>query len=359
MKILPIYDKLFSVGSTPTKSDWDDFRTKADSADVVMPREVDFCVSGRVRTWSEVAYAIMMIVIKIILFPWIIYEGIKYLVGRIAMKVVLLAQLIPKLDLEASRRRVIRKNPELIIRHVTLQKEGVNYRGLLVASEANISNGKWALHATGNFAPVERSIPEMVLPYLETKAGEGFNVLLVNEPHVGSSEGTADPMSMANSQEVGISFLELGVRAKEIVLTGHSIGGASIGEAISQHEFKSGIIYRVIRLMTFDKLTNMTGGIGRKILNWLGYEMDNVASSKKLEELKIPEIIVQGGEDGVIDDAGLIDALQRNGVTKNKTFQVIPKADHNYFPHEELKRILFKPEVKSLFQRILGRIVWN
>lgn len=359
MKILPIYGKLFSPESVPTSSDWAFFKTQHDSVDVKIPSHVDFCVSPKVRTWKDVAYDVMVIVVKIVLFPCIVYEGIKYLIGRIAMKVVLPAQIIPKLDLDACRRRVIRNNQELIIRHVTLQKEGVNYRGLLIASEANISNGKWVLHASGNFAPIEHIIPESIQPYFETTAGAGFNVLLVNEPYVGRSEGTADPGSMANSQEVGISFLEYGVKAKEIVLTGHSIGGASIGEAILRHEFKPEINYRVIRLMTFDKLSHMTGGIGRKVLDWLGYEMDNIASSRKLEELKIPEIIVQGGDDGVIGNANLLDALQRNGITKNKTFHVVPNADHSYFPYEELKRFLFKPEVKSLFQRILGGITWK
>lgn len=362
IEILPIYNKLFSSDSAPTSSDWEAFKTNPDSPDVKIPSYVDLCVTTKVRTWQELAYDVMVIIVKIVIFPLIIYDGIKYLVGRIVMKFVLPAQLRPKLDVDAYRRKMIGKNQDIIIRHVTLQKDGINYRGLLCGHEANLSNGNWALHAVGNNVPIEYVVPDSIQPYFESKLGSGYNVLLVNEPNVGRSEGLSDPENMANSQEVGISFLESAVKAKKIVLTGHSIGGASIGKAILQHEFKPNIDYRVIQLMTFDKLSHMAelavGRLGRKVFHWLGYEMDNVASSRKLEEHNIPEIVIQGEDDEVMKRASLKDALQTNGITKNKTFHVIPNAEHNDFPHDELKQILFKPEVeqKSLYQKISSKL---
>ena len=252
----------------------------------------------------------LVIAFKIVLFPWIIYEGIKYLMGWVVMKFVLPAQLHSKYDLDDRRNILIRDNQDIIIRHVALQKDEVNYRGLLLGRKENILNGNWALHAAGNNAPIENTTPHHIQPYLETNHRSGFDILLINPPNVGRSEEVADPENMAHLQEIGISFLESAVKAKKIVLTGQSIGGVSIGEAILKHNFKSDIEYLVIRLMTFDKLSNMVqltaGKLGKRVFNWLGYEMDNVSSSRKLAEKNIHEIVIQGEDDEIIGRASLL-----------------------------------------------------
>lgn len=348
MEVLPVYSKLFSSDNTPTSADWESFRTKPYTKDIVHPTQIDFCVTTKVRSWQDVAYTVLMIVIKIVLFPWIIYEGIKSLVGWVAMKFILPAQLHSKFELDDYRNVIIRDNQDLIIRHVSLQKDGINFRGLLLGRKENILNGNWAIHSVGNNAPIEATIPTHIQPYLESTPGSGFNVLLINPPNVGRSEGSANPETMGHAQEIGISFLESAVKAKKIVVTGQSIGGASIGEAILRHEFKPNIEYLVIRLMTFDKLSHvaqlLAGKLGSWVLNRLGYEMDNIASSRKLAEKNIPEIVIQAEGDEIIGRAGLLDALKREGITKNKSFHVIPDEYHNYFPHQELKQFLFKSE---------------
>lgn len=347
ISVHPIYTKLFSPENTPATADWEAFKTKPDADDVKLPSQVDFCIHSKANCWQDVAYKVTIVILKIAVFPLILYDGIKYLLGRVLMKFVLPAQRHSKQMIDKYRKAIFQKAPEkFIVRHITLQKDGVNYRGMLVGHRDNILNGNWAIHAVGNNAPVECVIPDYIKPYIETTPGSGYNVLLVNHPNVGRSEGSASPENMANSQQVGISFLESAVRAKKIVLAGHSIGGASIGQAILQHTFKPDVEYRVIRTMTFDTLSRMAelaaGWFGKNLIHWLGYEMDNVAASRKLEENNIPEVIFQAEKDEVMNEASLMDALQKKGITKNKSFHVIPKAEHNYFPHDEIKQILFK-----------------
>lgn len=241
-----------------------------------------------------------------------------------------------------------------IFRDVVLEKNGVRYSGILLGHNTIINNGKWALQATGNAEPVENTIEFAANTYL----GQGYNVLMINGPGVGKSEGTATPSTMGDAQEVGISYLETALKAKDIVIAGRSLGGAAIGQAILQHDFKKdGVEYTVVRQMTFDRTSNICGKtvgqllpglewIVSKLVQFAGLEIDSVEASKRLENLGIKEIIVQATNcevsegktpnpkdfqsDGVIEaPASLGYALVKEGVTKNKRFVCLPKEDHN------------------------------
>ncbi|MGH2613267.1 MAG: hypothetical protein ACRDFB_09525, partial [Rhabdochlamydiaceae bacterium] len=245
-----------------------------------------------------------------------------------------------------------------IVRDVVLEKNGVRYSGLLVGHKDTIDNGNWALQATGNAEPIERCVESFAKTYKKFN----FNILLINGPSVGKSEGEAVPKSLGDAQEVGLSFMEMALKATKIVIAGRSFGGAAIGLAILQHQFKVDVKYLVIRQMTFDRASNVCGkfvgtifpqlarleGLVAWIVRWAGSEMDLVETSQHLQRRSIKEVIVQAGNKKImgeklstIDDfysdgsilahASLGYALIKEGVTDNKVFICLVSARHMTF----------------------------
>lgn len=161
----------------------------------------------------------------------------------------------------------------------------------------------WVLQATGNGEPIEDSAEF----FANTYKYMGFNVLLVNGPGAGRSGGHATPATMGDAQLAGIYYLDKVVEAKAIIIAGRSLGGAAVGQAILRYPFKADNAQKfiVIRQMSFSDTTAVSQGvlkagpIFKRIISfmiwWTGLEMDSVAVSKRLEELGIHEVIVQGG----------------------------------------------------------------
>lgn len=180
-----------------------------------------------------------------------------------------------------------------IVRRLVLENNGIRYSGLLIGHENSIQNGRWLLQATGSRDPIDRG--------LGFYSRQGLNTVLVDGPGVGESGGWAIPKTMGEAQEAGIRFLETAIKAKQIVLSGFSLGGAALGQAILSHDFKSDVQYTVVFQMTFDRLSNVAKNVfgkwAGKAISWLGLEMDTVFASEKLRKLKIEQIIVQGGTD--------------------------------------------------------------
>lgn len=348
MHVLPIYNDLFSDANIfPSSKQWENFKTYPDSKDAIFPSKVDFSINEQ-KTWRDTLKKTTLILLKIVLFPWILYDGMRYFLQRIAMRFTLLAQFEEVKKLDDLRKEILNECNfgRYIARHVSLEKNGTRYSGLLIAKHSTISNEKWALCAQGNFAPYEDCFKQTNL-YLRS----GFNVLFINPPNVGRSKGSATPDTLGDAQEIGLSFLESAIKAKKIACIGISLGGAAIGRAIMQHTFNSNINYLVIRLVTFDKLSNMAkrvaGTIGSLVTIWLGYEMDSVPASRKLQELNIHEVVIQGGNDDLIGNASLLNALKRESITENKTFTVIPEADHNDFAYNEIKEAIESWDYKT------------
>jgi hypothetical protein len=182
------------------------------------------------------------------------------------------------------------------IRPILLEKNGVKFSGWTICNPAQRNNGKWVLQAVGNGATVEDYIPVINKQYIEA----GFNTILINNPGVGHSEGTATPETMGEAQELTITYLE-SIGANQIVLAGHSLGGAAIGQAILQHTFKRSVQYLAIPQMTFGSLSHVAKKmikpsclkpIVSPLIWWTELEMDTTAASKKLASLGIHEHII-------------------------------------------------------------------
>jgi hypothetical protein len=155
---------------------------------------------------------------------------------------------------------------------------------------------------------------------------------------------------MGEAQEIGISFLETALKGKKIVMAGLSLGGAAVGQAILKHHFKTNVKYLAVQQMTFDSASNISAEVlGRlkwavkNVVIWSGCEMDTIAASRKLQELEIPEVIVQASRfqvvglpaledfagDGIITQKGSLGyRLVEEQVVEGKVFYCLPGADH-------------------------------
>jgi len=333
-KINPLYNQYFPVnGLAP--NDWKPFKNYQ-ALQGNEPSIPDFSISSE-KTWIDTAKTISLILLKIIIFPWGLYEVTKALIGRIVMLLVYPAQVIfTAREMDRLRQRVeatLEQNRDFVGREVVLEKNGLRYTGLLFGHQSDISNGKWALYATGNSSTIEHIFLENgEVPYSRA----GFNILLVNGPGVGRSEGLATAERIGDAQEVAISFLETAIKAKKIVLAGHSLGGAAIGKAALQHTFLPDVHYLAMRMMTFARLSQIAakfeGSLAGKVITWFGSEMDSVAASKKFQEQGIHEIVIQGGQDEMMAQVDLLEALQKEDLMENKTGLLLPNAGHGDLP---------------------------
>lgn len=327
--IHPIYAEFFPEnGSSP--NNWDRFQISA--------AQTDFSITP---TLGATVQKIALFVMKIVLFPWGLYELTKAIVDRVAMAIVYPAQHLDKKNLSQLKIGWRHFAETTISRDLTLEKNGIRYNGLLAAKQETISNGKWALFATGNATCFEHAFLSNTH---QSYFNAGYNVLYVNGPGVGESEGGATVERIGDAQEVGISFLETALKAKRIVLAGHSLGGAAIGLAVRQHEFKPDVNYLAIRMMTFDRLshiaTKLVGCIAGFAIRFFGLEMDSVEASKTLADNHIREIVLQGQEDELMRGVSLLEALEEEGLMRGKTGENGYGLEHNTLPNNQITQYI-------------------
>ena len=308
-------------------------------------KETDFSITT--KTWVDTAKSISLLILKIIIIPWGLYEGIRWCVQRLAMTAICPAQSwivktfahkpFQTQPLDAARCDFAKnlQDKGFIVRHIKLERDGVPLSGLLIGHSSTIKNKKWALQALGNCQPIEDAYG-----FAENYKETGYNLLLVNYPGVGRSQGFATPKTMGESQETAIRFLEETLQAEKIILAGYSIGGGAIGEAILQHDFPEDTSkYLVVRQMTFSRISTLAAHLFREcfcknftenLVHWASCEMDNVKSSQKLQNLNIREIIIQGEEDEVIPyETSLMKPLWELEIEENKEFRLLEDIHHN------------------------------
>jgi hypothetical protein len=328
----PIYNTFFPEKGNPSPiENWKHFQGGSRG-------DIDFSSSIE-KTWRETARDVLVFLLKIIFFPWGLYEGSKALIERIVMRVIYPAQGYSKDEVNALRTTLfknLKAQHDFIWREVTLEKNGYRYHGFVLGHKTTISNGKWAIFAPGNQTTAEEVFNyQYEKPYLDA----GFNVLTINGPGVSLNKGAATKDRMGDAQEVGLCYLETAIKAKKIVLAGHSLGGAAIGQAILKHTFKKDVSYLAIRMMTFSRLSciakAIAGSGAETLVRWSGAEMDSVAASQKLQDKKIPEIIFEASRDALMGRVRLADALKKESLMKNKR-EITLDADHNDIPEDRI-----------------------
>ena len=310
------------------------------------------------------------------LFPWGFYERVQFYSQRLIMTFLYPAQssiqkwVRPAYSTPVLDKRRVRTFKKLhaqgySFKELVLEKNKVRYSGLLIYRESSKNNGQWIIQATGNCMPYEPAAPIFANHYNPPDCPDEhrFNLLFVNGPGVGKSDGIATPASMGDAQEIGISYLEeLG--AKKIVLAGFSLGGAAMGQAILKHEFKKDRQYLVVSQMTFDRASNICSKIYhiknrilkslmKGFIHWSGCEMDTVKASQKTQNLFIPEVIIQAGkeqEGSLIHDsdslipkkASLGYRVKKEKINQLKTHALI-QAKHN-----DLDRFIERTRIEIL-----------
>lgn len=213
--------------------------------------------------------------------------------------------------LEHARNQLGEKGYE--IEEVTLQRDRVSYQGFLVRKKDGSQQERWAIQALGISGYAQKSLLSMGEAYGEV----GFNLLIVNPPGVGKSQGRTTGKTLGQAQETGLRFLEHR-GAKKIILAGFSLGGGMMGSAVVQHQFRKEVQYLGLFQMTFSSLSKTAASIIRggvkgfsKLVplgpfpsyclgavaglgvRSLGMEMDSVAAVRRLVDHRIPVILVQ------------------------------------------------------------------
>ncbi len=336
---------------------WDAFRSTQEELRLG-PLNPDFTIDN--RSYWKTCKKVALVILKIILFPWILYEGIRYVFQRLAMAALYPAQssilkscILPEMKTEALDIARMHVPPNSIVRHIKLVKDGISYSGLLMGSPGTIENGKWVLQATGNAQPVE-----YCQFYFQSYQIVGYNLLMINGPGVGRSEGTATAESLGYPQEIALSYLEQVIQATRVVLSGFSLGSGAISQAIKEHEFQFETTkYLVIQQMTFDSTANVAhkflthrntcctsclAPIAKCIIQWTGLNVDNTDASRRLSELGIPEVIIQAGNsaefqhDGIIPiEAAHARRVLQESLVAHKYIYRIPNGSHNESTHPQ------------------------
>ncbi|MDP1836564.1 MAG: hypothetical protein Q8K75_11645 [Chlamydiales bacterium] len=185
-----------------------------------------------------------------------------------------------------------------------IYKSGTGYNVALIAKPGTLRNQAWSIHALGNGMAFETSMADIA----RENHSRGFNTLIINGPSVGESGGWPTRYQLGAGYEAGLQFLEQGVKANRICMQGFSLGGGMMAEGILHHDFKfgidNGIRYQAIFNSTFASLRDIAGAlIGRvvtPILYATGTDLDVIAACKHLDDLNIPQIVLQHTHDDII-----------------------------------------------------------
>lgn len=345
----PIYNQFFHNGPV---DNWDRFRSSR--YQLHESHITDFASDD--HNWLGTCFKIACYVAAFVFLP------LSLVIGGLTLKRALMTAIYPAQSclLQEQRESIDQLRVDeaarltaegYVVRHLTLEKNGIPYSGLLLGHPDTLQNGKWILQACGNATTIEQTA-QIIEPYSRI----GYNLLLINGPGVGRSDGLAIPRTIGEAQEVGISFLESAIEAQKIVIAGLSLGGAAIGEAIDQHTFNTEARdYLVIRQMTFGRVSDVAGNVFTRVptehqgcvtaalsvlasplVHLLGCEMNNLDSSRKLLDLQIPEVVFQGGQDNIIPESVNLGHNLRANHIAGPTLQIIdiPDAGH-YIPMDE------------------------
>ncbi|NGX41836.1 MAG: hypothetical protein K940chlam7_00110 [Chlamydiae bacterium] len=269
------------------------------------------------------------------------------------------------------------KKEDFLVKRLTLKIGGEKYDGILIAHRDTLASKKWDIRCLGRTRSYERTMKKEISVFPTRKR----NILMVNRPSVGCSEGYPLPEEMGNSQRVGIRLLEE-IGSQKIAIDMHSLGGATGGEAILQHDFKGKTkkdkpTYVAIFDRTFGTLSQTVSAMTNPILGFLlrliNYNFSVIKASKRLEEHNIQQIIIQAtnptkylnkekrilnpqtsvfSSDGTIPErATLAGALKKENLNllENRIFMAAKKK----MPHSENKNPEFDKILYAKVDRLL------
>jgi len=185
-------------------------------------------------------------------------------------------------------------------KRINIMVDGYNIDAMIVGKESTFNNGRWTVACGGNGECYESMLNsgyfyndfKRVIERIES------NAILFNYPGVNDSSGFPNRQAMAKAHRAILKLLEdeeHGIRARQIIGYGHSIGGGVQGDALNNYELHTDSIrYVFVKSRTFSDLSTEVNALLFRPLGFLvkllGWNMETAASSKKLH---VPEIIFQ------------------------------------------------------------------
>jgi hypothetical protein len=250
-------------------------------------------------TWNteNKIFRIAKQIFSIIIFPIGIYKLLHALAGNVALLPASCPSLMGYPENHANDSRSnISLHGEWKYKRITVEVDGYKIDATIVGKASTLNNGRWMLASIGNgeFYEDKLSYSHDFKKILSEVNG---NAIVFNYPGVGASSGLPNRQAMAKAYRAMLNLLEdqkNGIGAKEIIGYGHSIGGGVQGDALKTHELKKDVKYVFVKSRTFSDLSTTASMLTNKPLGFLvkmlGWNMDSVESSKKLQA---PEIIMQ------------------------------------------------------------------
>lgn len=250
--------------------------------------------SYKVETTSKAARIATEIILGILSVVFLPY-GLYRLMHLIAGKIIVPAQW--RGDHHELRKAFVdrlandKSANSLVAKRISVMVNGNKIDAWILGRKDTLNNKRWTLISDGNNATVEGRLSN--LNDINKKIDElGTNILLYNYQGVGASEGWATREGIVDAHKAMVSFLE-DEGAKEIIQWGVSIGGGVLGHAMKNHKMKEGVKYVFVKEQTFSKISKVPGPFLGGLIRFFGWELSSVSSSKKLENEKKPEIILQ------------------------------------------------------------------
>lgn len=193
-----------------------------------------------------------------------------------------------------------RKQNPLLAKRFSVLVNGQRVETQILGRKETLNNGKWVLVSNANYMFMQENIWHNINGSNLQFDIKDANFLFYNYQGVGFSEGVATRDGLVNAHKAMLQFLEddvKGIGATKIIQRGMSIGGGVQGAVVKTHQFKKGKIkYVLIKEDSFSKLSRVPGLILGAVLKFFCWELDSESSSIKMEDEKIPEIVIQKGE---------------------------------------------------------------
>lgn len=209
-------------------------------------------------------------------------------------------------------------------KRLTLKVDGNSIDATLMVRPKTAINKKWVIASIGRYQRYEDRLTEKAFQsFLEQTES---NAILFNYAKMGVSTGKRNPQTMTAAYKAALEFLEdeeKGIGAKKIIGYGYSMGGGVQGKALESYNLESGlkkgIQYLFIKDRTFSELAAVIKSYSKGFIRFLprcDWRLESVESSKKLADLKIPEIIVQTTDENLapISDG----VISKNASLKSK-----------------------------------------
>lgn len=233
-----------------------------------------------------------------------------------------------------------------IVKKVPLLLSGASYEGTVVVAKEFFNSSVCTVHARG----INKCVEMEMVKLAEKDHSFGSYSIFVNGPSVGFSSGLPTSNQIPAPIQAAIQYAENELKAKSIIVLGHSFGGGFgiIGLArhlilmqnkghiaLEKSEENNKIRYLAISHCTFSDFISIAALTRSRILKpvftLIGYQLDNVEASRIISEANVPHIVIQGknGSDSIIPDAvSLATVLKQKEITTNKFFITSEEITH-------------------------------